>query len=125
MSSSPDFFQEIYSDAIEQFNQHQMMMQQKQQDELQQQVSSGSSNVSSTSEQMIQVQKGRESADSSTPSPTQMIHIGKNNEPYGEETKSSHISENKSNVPVGAWGPTSPVLVPGGSKTKKERTPTS
>jgi hypothetical protein len=33
-SQSPDFYQDIFTDAIEQFNRHQMMMQQKQQDEL-------------------------------------------------------------------------------------------
>jgi hypothetical protein len=126
MSSSPDFFQEIYSDAIEQFNQHQMMMQQKQQDELQQQVSTGSSNVSisSASDQMIHVQKGRESADSSTPSPTQMIKIGQKEDSVEEESKPCLISEIKSNVPAGAWGPTSPVLVSKGDKTKNEPAPT-
>lgn len=41
--SGPDFYQDIYSSAIEQFNQQQMLLQQKQQQDLQEQVSNGSS----------------------------------------------------------------------------------
>jgi hypothetical protein len=44
--NGPDFYADIYSAAIEQFNQQQLLLQQKQQQELQDQVSNGSSSPS-------------------------------------------------------------------------------
>ena len=41
--NSPDFYADIYSEAIEQFNQQQLKLQMDQQAQLQQQVSQGSS----------------------------------------------------------------------------------
>ena len=47
-SNSPDYYLDIFADAIDQFNQHQAQLQQQQQAQLQQQVASGSSQGSSS-----------------------------------------------------------------------------
>ena len=142
-SQSPDFYQDIYSDAIEQLNQHQMMMQQKQQDELQQQVSSGQSSVSQSSLSSQDSVQGTDEPKPLAESPTAHVESQNSSTPSpdhaADEQPKKRLSPKTNPKPIqtnpvvpnsvpGQW-PTSPVLVssaaPSSDKSKPQQQTTS